>query len=199
MLTRYSASFGFGAVVTSALLFLMQQMIATGRGALTDPPSFRLAPFYRVDSAPEPPASNRRKPERPQDREPPPRPETPSAGDGSPTVSIRIDGPGTPRLNPGTLRRGRMIDGDLVALAKVLPVYPAAASRAGLEGYVVVEFTVTRNGTVTDVRVVESTDRVFERAAVQAAAKFRYRPRVIDGEAVEIRGVQNKLTFDLED
>ena len=92
-----------------------------------------------------------------------------------------------------------MIDGDLIPVAKVLPNYPASALRSGLEGYVIVEFTVTRTGTVADVGVVESSDRVFERAAVEAASKFRCRPRVIHGEAVEVHGVRNKVTFELDE
>ena len=48
--------------------------------------------------------------------------------------------------------------------------------------------------------VVESQpNRIFDRAATQAAAKFKYKPRVIDGEPIEVPGVQNKITFEIED
>ena len=69
----------------------------------------------------------------------------------------------------------------------------------GLEGYVIVEFTVTGTGTVRDVTVVESTSSLFERAAVEAAKKFKYKPRVVDGRSIEVQGVRNKITFQLED
>jgi protein TonB len=39
---------------------------------------------------------------------------------------------------------------------------------------------------------------VFERASVKAAEKFKYKPRVVDGEAIEVAGVQNKFTYELE-
>ena len=45
--------------------------------------------------------------------------------------------------------------------------------------------------------VVESTSSLFERAAVEAAYKFKYKPRVIDGIAVEVPGVRNKITFEI--
>ena len=88
-------------------------------------------------------------------------------------------------------------DGEYLPIVKVAPVYPSRALSRGLEGYVIVEFTVTRTGTVTDVVVVESTSTLFERAASEAALKFKYKPRVIDGEAVEVPGVRNKITFEI--
>ena len=50
------------------------------------------------------------------------------------------------------------------------------------------------------VAVVESEPSgIFDRAAIQAAQKFKYKPRVIDGVAIEVPGVQNKITFEIED
>ena len=86
----------------------------------------------------------------------------------------------------------------MLPLRKVEPVYPAGAIARNLGGYVIVEFTVTRTGKVTDIVVVESSSQLFERAARDAASKFLYRPRVVDGEAVDTPGVQNKITFQLE-
>jgi periplasmic protein TonB len=66
-----------------------------------------------------------------------------------------------------------------------------------LEGYVLLEFTVTSEGLVRDPRVIESSHQIFERAAVDAVLRFRYRPRVIDGNAVEVPGVRFRITFEL--
>jgi protein TonB len=100
-------------------------------------------------------------------------------------------------LNVGGVGFG-ISDGEYLPIVKVAPVYPSRALSRGLEGYVIVEFTVTRQGTVRDASVVESTSTLFERAAVDAALKFKYKPRVIDGEAVEVPGVRNKITFEIE-
>lgn len=54
-----------------------------------------------------------------------------------------------------------------------------------------------RSGAVKDVVVIESTDSLFEHAAIEAAYKFKYRPRVIRGESIEVPGVRNKITFDI--
>jgi protein TonB len=45
----------------------------------------------------------------------------------------------------------------------------------------------------------DNPNGVFDRAAVKAAAKFKYKPKVIDGEPVETAGVQNKIIFELAD
>jgi protein TonB len=84
-------------------------------------------------------------------------------------------------------------------LARIEPSYPQRALILGTEGSVVVEFTITSIGTVADVRVVESTDTVFEQAAVTAIGKTRYRPRIVDGSPVETRGVTTEIEFRLED
>ena len=89
-------------------------------------------------------------------------------------------------------------DGEYLPIVKVQPIYPGRALSRGLEGYVIVEFTVTKAGTTRDVRVVESSSKMFERNAVQAATKFKYKPRVIDGQPIEVPGVRNKITFIIE-
>jgi protein TonB len=38
---------------------------------------------------------------------------------------------------------------------------------------------------------------IFNRAAIRAAERFKYRPRVIDGVAVEVPGVRNRFTFEI--
>jgi protein TonB len=90
-------------------------------------------------------------------------------------------------------------DGPLVALVRVVPVYPARAISQGLEGTVVVQFDVGSNGQVANVVVVESSNRLFEKAAIQAAERFKFKPRVIDGVALETHGIQNMFRFTLDD
>ena len=73
------------------------------------------------------------------------------------------------------------------------------------EGYVDLSFTVTTEGTVRDPWVIrsdaceESAIPSMERAAIKAVLDFKYRPRVVDGEAVEVEGVRTRITFTLED
>ena len=90
-------------------------------------------------------------------------------------------------------------DGEYLPIVKVAPVYPRRALQRGIEGYVIVEFIVTKQGSVRDPVVVEANPQgIFERAAMDAALKFKYKPRVVNGEPTEVAGVQNRITFEID-
>jgi protein TonB len=198
MIARYGVAITIGAGVTFGLLFLMQLMIATGRGALSDDSQFRIVDFVRVERQ-ELIETKKDKPEKPPEPEAQPdmpNPDNMDNFDSSLAVSMS-----TPTLSSGINVGGLgfgVADGEYLPIVKVAPVYPSRAASRGLEGYVIVEFVVTRAGTTRDVTVVESSSSLFDRAAVDAAGKFKYKPRVIDGEPVEVPGVRNKITFVLE-
>ncbi|NQV87389.1 MAG: energy transducer TonB, partial [Woeseiaceae bacterium] len=67
-------------------------------------------------------------------------------------------------------------DGPLVSLVRVSPVYPAKALANQTEGYVIVEFDVTDRGQVTNVVTVDSSNEVFNKAAIKAAERFKFKP-----------------------
>jgi protein TonB len=200
MIARYAISIALGTAVTFGLLFIMQLLIATGRAALTESSRFRIVDFVRVEQE-EILETKKDKPEKPPEPEtPPPDMPQPDLDNFDPSAqAIQVAAPsiGT-GVNVGGIGIG-VSDGEYLPIVKVAPIYPRRAQSRGLEGYVIVEFTVTRTGTCKDARVVESSNSVFERAAVAAALKFKYKPRVIDGEPVEVPGVRNKITFQLED
>ena len=78
------------------------------------------------------------------------------------------------------------------------PVYPHVSQFNGIEGYCIVEYTVTNTGAVQDAFPEECQPiGIFEGVSVEAALSFRYQPRVIDGVAVDVQGVKNKFVFDL--
>ncbi len=90
-------------------------------------------------------------------------------------------------------------DGDYMAIAKVVPIYPRAAREQKIEGHVIVEFTVASDGSTADLTVVESVPPdIFDRAALEAVRRFKYKPRVENGRAVAVPGIRNRVTFDLD-
>lgn len=90
-------------------------------------------------------------------------------------------------------------DGEYLPIVKVAPIYPRRAQTRGITGYCIVEYTVTKSGSIRDPQAVDcDPSGVFERASVKAAEKFKYKPRVVDGEPIEVAGVQNKFTYELE-
>lgn len=81
-------------------------------------------------------------------------------------------------------------------IIKVAPVYPQEAFVNGLEGYVVLKYTVTTNGEVSEISVVEAEPKgVFEQAAISALNKQRYRPTIINGVVVDNQQNRQKFSF----
>ena len=90
-------------------------------------------------------------------------------------------------------------DRDIMPLVRVNPEYPPRAQSHGIQGWVLIQFTISAAGTVKDARVVDAEPKgVFDDAALKAVARWKYTPKVEEGVAVERRGVQVKLTFQLE-
>lgn len=66
------------------------------------------------------------------------------------------------------------LDNEPRVKASMAPDYPLSMKSAGMEGEVLVEFIVEPTGRVRDARVVRSTHRDFEEAALRAVARWRF-------------------------
>jgi protein TonB len=90
-------------------------------------------------------------------------------------------------------------DRDVLPLVRISPDYPPRALARGIEGWVIVQFTISETGTVKDPVVVEAEPSdIFDEAALKAVARWRYNPRVEGGVAVERVGVQTIIRFQLQ-
>ena len=79
----------------------------------------------------------------------------------------------------------------LVPLVRVPPKYPRRAAQRGVEGWVKVQFVITVAGRVKGAKVVGSSPSgVFDRAALKAISKWKFKPKVIKGQRVEQLAVQ---------
>jgi protein TonB len=187
--------------VTLGLFWLMQYLIATADRTLNDDGAGNLVDFVRVkrDEAIERRQLKPKKPPPPEAA--PPQPPTPQLDNLNPNaekiaisavpVETDIEMTGGFSLGVG--------EGDYLPIVKVAPIYPNRALTRGIEGYCVIQYTVTRLGTTKDPVVVDSqcTSSLFHRASLNASLKFKYKPRIMDGEAVEVPGVQNKFTYEI--
>ena len=91
------------------------------------------------------------------------------------------------------------MDQDVMPLVRINPDYPPRAQSRGVQGWVLLQFTITPQGTTKDVKVVDAEPKgMFDEAAIAAVSKWKYNPKVEEGSPVERRGVQVKLTFKLE-
>jgi protein TonB len=211
LITSWSGSFVriimglvFAIFVTASLFWVMQYMIQTANRQLDESGSAHLVDFVRLKRNE---AIHRRelKPRKPPPPEaPPPQPRTPqleSLNPNAETIPISAAPVETDiEMSSAGFSLG-IGEGDYLPIVKVAPIYPQRALMRGIEGYCVVQYTVTRQGTIRDPVVIEDqcSDSIFHRPSLQAALKFKYKPRVIDGEAVEVPGVRNKFTFVIED
>lgn len=185
--------------VAGGLFFIMQYLIASADPKLDETEDRKLAdihmPEREIDTQ-----VKEQKPDKVEDPdEPPPDMDTPDVDmdmdmqvvNTAPRASIDIQMGGT---GIGSA------DGEYLPIVKVAPVYPRRAQTRGITGYCIVEYTVTRNGSIRDPQAVDcQPSGVFESASVRAAEKFKYKPRVVDGEPIEVAGVQNKFTYELEE
>jgi len=192
-----------GLAVTAGLFWTMQYLIETADRELNEGGSTNLVDFVRLKRD-ESIQRRQLKPEKPPPPDaPPPQPPTPQLDNLNPTaekIAIAAAPVETDIEMSGGFSLG-VGEGDYLPIVKVAPIYPQRALSRGIEGYCVVQYTVTKQGTIRDPFVIEDqcTSSLFHRASIQAALKFKYKPRVIDGQAVEVPGVQNKFTYEIEE
>jgi len=58
---------------------------------------------------------------------------------------------------------------------------------------------VDATGSPYKVEVTYCTQSIFERPTVKAVAKWKYRPRIVDGRDVAMEGLSNRVSFHLND
>jgi protein TonB len=213
MVTRYGLSVAIGVFITLLLFYIMQALIQSGKKVLTEDGAGSLVDFVRLkeDQQLE---TKKRKPKKPPppDEPPPDIPDTQfnvsvdNAAYSMANVNLNVD----VNISGGGFG---ITDGDYLPIVKVQPVYPRRALSRGMAGWVIVEFTVNEQGMVEDPTVVancaqvqnarnigeceEKPSSIFDSAAIKAALKFKYKPKVIDGVPTATAGVQNKITFEL--
>lgn len=186
-------------MITAGLFLGMRYLIVNDDNVLEDGPQGRVIDFVRLkkDESIQSKKRKPKKPPKPQD-EPPPIDQTLMQSQDLVADSVGIgftaEVSSSKKLSAGlALQSG---DGEYLPIVKVAPIYPRRALSRGIEGYVIVEFTVTKKGSVANPVVVDAKPKgIFDLAAKDAARKFKYKPRVIDGVATEVTGVQNKITF----
>ncbi|MFP5304503.1 MAG: energy transducer TonB [Gammaproteobacteria bacterium] len=189
------------AAVTSALILLMVTLIEFADKSLDEKKRIKL-PDIIMPSADIRTQRSVEKPDKPEMDDTPP-PDVPEQDfdkiDGNAAVG-QIGAPGQIGANLDlSIGAGLSVtDGEYLPIVKVAPRYPDSALSRGLEGYVILEYTVTKQGTVRDPVVIESSSSLFERAAIQSALRYKYKPRVVDGQPIEVPGVRTRITFELE-
>lgn len=198
---RLSIGAAFSLIVTFGLFVLMFTLIDSGDVPLDETKARKITdiimPDTKIDDIFKP-----KKPKKPEpEDEPPP--------EAAPPEQEIIDFTKVPTnlnqniktdVNIGGVGGINTQDGEYLPIVKVAPIYPRQATSRGIQGYCIVEYTVTKSGATKDPIPVDCDPKgIFERASVQAAMKFKYKPRVVDGQAIEVEGVQNRFLYQLEE
>ena len=184
--------------VAGGLFFIMQYLIAMADPKIDDSKQRRLADIHMPEREIETNLKEQ-KPDKVDDpEEPPPDLDTPDV-DMDMDVEVVNVAP-TAQVDVSISSTGMATgDGEYLPIVKVAPIYPRRAQSRGITGYCIVEYTVTTSGAIRDPKAVDcDPPGVFDSASVKASLKFKYKPRVVDGVPIEVGGVQNKFTYELE-
>ena len=210
---RLPVAFLLSVLVTVMLFYLMQFLIDSGEKALTEGKAGQIVDFTRVKEE----LAIQTKKRRPK---PPPLPdEVPKvikqrlqADTNTDSWSNHFEALVTNVAVNSSLNFRS--DGEYLPILKVQPTYPQRALERGLVGWVVVEFTVDEIGRVIDPIVIDNCVLVwspklqqcadsprptFDKSAIAAAARFKYKPKVVDGHPIATAGVRNMITFELDE
>jgi hypothetical protein len=95
---------------------------------------------------------------------------------------------------------------------RVIPQYPRRAQENRVEGYVIVEYTVSESGNVKDPNVIEgkcksANDKenefkdcsMFNSTALKAILKMNYVPAVRDGKRVAVENMKYRFNWELDE
>jgi len=198
MIARFSGAMGISVVVTFALFFIMQFLVATGELAESSAGANMAVDITMEDEEMSVQRKSRAKPKKQEVRKPPPPARTqistnlPNSG---PSVEFDTGMGGDLDIGIGTAN----LDRGAYPKFRVQQQYPRRAQERGIDGWVVVRFTITKTGGVKDPIVVEASSSIFERSALKAVSQYKYEPLVINGEPQESPNQHIRLVYEMAD
>jgi TonB family protein len=105
-----------------------------------------------------------------------------------PSQVVAIPGSSKLDLAPPSPERPVRVGGDVKQprlISSVMPIYPWAAKAGHVEGDVVVDTRISKNGSVENMKVTDGP-MMLRQAALDALRKWRYEPSELDGKPVEV-------------
>lgn len=204
---RAAGSIAGGVFVALVLFLLMNTLISGGRGQQGAATAGQIVDLIRVQEDEIVQTKKRVRPKKPPPpKDPPPPPKLKVSSEAKPQKNpMRIDlpkidvsgagggGPFIGKWEPGD----PAAEGEAVPIVRIDPQYPREALMDGTEGYVRFRVLIGPDGSVMDVEVVEAAPgRLFVRNATRAVRRWKFKPRIVDGVAVE-RWATTSIVFEL--
>ena len=196
-MVRSFASFIIAIFVTLGLIIAMYALIKMDEPELGKAEAFKVPEFSFIPKN-EDVETITAKPDRPDEvQEAPEIPESDIVPD-----EVDIDSNlalGAVKIGINTSTKGfNSNDGEYLPIFRAPPIYPRRAQERGLCGWVELLYTVTAAGGTRDAVVTASSSRIFERSAVKAAEKYKYKPRQVGGKPVDVPNVPIRIKFEME-
>lgn len=200
-------------LVNFGLFYLMEHMTNSNSVDKRDIEEVQILDFVRLKKDEVQPETKKRelpkKPPPPDEPPPPPeptptqanKPDAPTPEMDIPAIDVPMNITGGPYLGDFSAApkaapapapsNAPMLDNEVVPLVRIPPKYPRVASRRGIEGVVTVTFIITKDGRVRDPKVIKAEPAtVFNDAALKAILKWKFKPKLVDGQAVERQATQ---------
>ncbi|MCH9697922.1 MAG: TonB family protein [Gammaproteobacteria bacterium] len=203
-------------MLTSALFWLMQWMVMDNDNGLQQTSNLQHVDFIRLQKDTELNKKQRILKPEPEPEPPPPQPELSQPPPDQPRQSPpdmdmpNIDMPKASHRLSANLTQGVTVQpqtgqaglgqptSGLIPIVTSKPRYPLRAQSRNIEGWVTIEFTITPTGTVINPRVTASKPKgIFDRAALNAITKWKFKPKVENGHAVAQLAIQ-RMEFNLD-
>ena len=186
-----------GLILAFLFFVTLAYIVKPSNESLKTENSFRVVDFIRLKKDSSLREKSRTIPDKPEPPKKPPPPDlvTPELTAPPTLQNLNIE---FPDISVPTDMKGAFLgpqntggNSQLVPLVRINPQYPRNELLAGVEGWVKVKFIVEPDGSVSSPRVVQSKPpRVFDSSALRAIKKWKFKPKVVNGVAVEQAGSQ---------
>ena len=97
------------------------------------------------------------------------------------------------KIEPGGRNQSHM------TIVPIAPSYPPEMAEKCIEGFVITGFTITSSGSVSDPFIVNTSHQGFNRSALRAIKKFKFKPKMINGQPVASPDGRYKFSYQLDD
>ena len=200
-MTVYSRMMGvvlLAAGVTIGLFLIMKVLVTGQEYEIEEELTSIGIDFVRVERDEESQTKDRalKRPSKVEPEEPPPPPKLTQPN--RPNVDKASMSADMGAFDLAGLNLNAPVDGDTLAIVRVLPRYPSRALSRGIEGWVLLEFAIDELGLAVNPVVIESEPPgIFDRAATSAVKRWKYRPMIEDGRPRMRPGVRQLISFEI--
>lgn len=200
-MTVYSRMMSVGLLAAGVTigLFLVMKVLVTGQEYEIEEELAAIGiDFVRVERDEESQTKDRalKRPSKVEPEEPPPPPKLTQPN--RPNIDKASMSADLGAFDLAGLNLNAPVDGDTLAIVRVLPRYPSRALSRGIEGWVLMEFAIDELGLAVNPVVIESEPPgIFDRAALSAVKRWKYRPMIEDGRPRMRPGVRQLISFEI--